>query len=83
MTEYGEGWLCVVVPTEQLSGKRAPSLITNIFVRDNLNQHFSAPEELKTHLLIYHSQRTQLYELTGLPDLLHTFKPKPVCALRL
>lgn len=75
-------------PTEQLSGKSAQSITnTQTFVHENLNQHFSAPEEkffkrIKTHLLIYHSQRTQLSSWqVSLTCFTHL--KQPVCKLRL
>lgn len=89
------GWLCAVVPntqrpTEQLSGKSAQSITnTQTFVHENQNQYFSAPEEffffikrIKTHLLIYHSQRTQLsswqVSLTCFTHLITTCLQAPV-----
>lgn len=78
-------------PTEQLSGKSAQSITnTQTFVHENQNQYFSAPEvffcffikRIKTHLLIYHSQRTQLsswqVSLTCFTHLITTCLQAPV-----
>jgi len=93
--ELWRGWPCAVVlntwrPTEQLSGKSAQSVTnTQTFVHENLNQHFSAPEEFffffsflkrNTPANLPQSANT-VVKLTGLPDLLHTFNTTCLQAL--
>lgn len=74
--------VCIASHTaaKQLSGKSAQSITnTQTFVHENLNQHFSAPEEFKNTPANLPQSANTVVKLTGLPDFLHTLKKKRTC----
>lgn len=74
--------MCVVLPktrwpTEEVKWKERPVFNKHTtFVHENLNQHFSAPEEFKNTPANLPQSANTVVKLTGLPDLLHTYKQK-------